>query len=356
MVRTGLPKMLSGPWLYVSPYICLRHTYNSADYSGIPDYSYPSNDDNITDESVTASSFPKVLAATAPAQKVLAANVQTLGDPGHGKEENRAPSSTPASATAQTGAAGHPGATAPHLAAIAHPAATAHTATPIHIPTTAHHQRSKWRADLQRRHGLDPHAEAKKLKNSKSPLFQGAKKEHCPKGHCHVNNYRYFVIDVELFEYGFSGSHDLTVYTHAGERIGTVSVFSRENDASCPSCQVRRAAGNVVRGVIPVPPTIVAEILEKGGWDADENEVAIQNFKNSLRAEITKPGGPVLAHINAANPPAALAPLPATSIPKITLRSAYAAHPDLWEDGPIKFYGWGRHDKVFDEGSWHKEA
>jgi tyrosinase len=218
--------------------------------------------------------------------------------------------------------------------------------------------RKKRRAELQRLYGLNPHAEAKKLEKSKSPLFIGGAKWHdsVPEGHSGIDNYRYFVIDVELFEFGFSGSHNLTVYTHSGERIGTVSVFSRLDDASCPSCQGRRAEANVVRGVIPVPPTIVAEILEKGGWDTDEEKTAIQNFKGSLRAEVTKAGGAVLAHINAANPPATLVPLPETSVPKLSLRSAYAAHPTDWKDGPIRLYGWERHEKVFDEGKWHKEA
>ncbi|KAG1899611.1 common central domain of tyrosinase-domain-containing protein [Suillus fuscotomentosus] len=140
-----------------------------------------------------------------------------------------------------------------------------------------------------------------------------------PADHAVIPEYRTFAVHVKLLEHAFNGSYSFQLY-HKGndnsQLIGTVAVFARPDHSPCKACTLRREAGTVIHGVIPIPPALIESIMKS---NADGETVATfdqtltlsypiySRFSSGLR---TLRSGPVRSY--------SVFPLPGVSVMLIT--------------------------------------
>jgi hypothetical protein len=110
------------------------------------------------------------------------------------------------------------------------------------------------------------------------------------------------IIAVALREHAFDESYALEItYPLKGGKVGHghVAVFTAGKDTLCVGCQGRRAAGNIIHGIIPIPAEHAADLLR--GHEDKSDEEQIGQLKDTFDAQIylsdgvlyteTKPGG-----------------------------------------------------------------
>ncbi|EGO02408.1 hypothetical protein SERLA73DRAFT_178343 [Serpula lacrymans var. lacrymans S7.3] len=113
-----------------------------------------------------------------------------------------------------------------------------------------------------------------------------------------IPQYRSFVVQVRLLEHAYNRSYsfNLTYKTPSGseEYVGSVSVFARADHSPCAECASRRASRSVVRGVIPIPDTLVEKIISLI-LAAGSFEAILGNIKKGLTGELVDSTGQKLA-------------------------------------------------------------
>ncbi|KDQ53371.1 hypothetical protein JAAARDRAFT_197528 [Jaapia argillacea MUCL 33604] len=227
-------------------------------------------------------------------------------------------------------------------------------------------QRVKARAALQKYYGFEPRETSLKLHATAPALFQTD--VPVPAQRTAVKNYRSFVIVVKLPEHAFNRPYSFNLYKTAlsnegsegDEIIGSVSVFARPDHSPCKGCALRRDAGSIIRGIIPIPPTLVDRIIEsKEGLNVQEvNEQELtEEIKKGFAGVIIDSKGVELAQARAGG---GLAMIPEhDTVPhhiapqKIVLLSAAAAHPEDDPEGPVSLFDWKHHGDIFTSG-WEK--
>ncbi|KDQ53370.1 hypothetical protein JAAARDRAFT_39428 [Jaapia argillacea MUCL 33604] len=224
-------------------------------------------------------------------------------------------------------------------------------------------QRVAARAALQRYYGLQPFNTAESLVALAPNLFR-TPSAPVPDGQVAIPNYREFVVVAKLPEHAFNGSYSFTLYrksgeTHKDEIIGSVSVFARPDHSACAGCIKRRDAGTIVRGVIPIPRTMVASIVQSRGFQGREvgEDELIEEIRRGLTGVLVDARGSELA--KAQNGEWLESLLETRAIPrhiapqKIVLLSAAVSHPGNQMDGPVSFFDWKHHGDIF-SGGWRK--
>ena len=77
-----------------------------------------------------------------------------------------------------------------------------------------------------------------------------------------ISGFRIFVILVRLPEHAFNRTYSFELYCRGSEYIGSVTVFARSDHSPCKACAKRREAGSIIRGVIPLRPSLINGIVK----------------------------------------------------------------------------------------------
>jgi len=128
------------------------------------------------------------------------------------------------------------------------------------------------RTRISKYYGFDPQTAVTKVDSqawAHLPVTS-AKDAGLPKTFKEIRGFRLFVVLVRLPEHAFNRSYSFELYyNHNNESrlVGSVAVFARSDLSPCRACAKRREVGSVVRGVIPLPPSLVNEIIVNSGID-----------------------------------------------------------------------------------------
>lgn len=208
-------------------------------------------------------------------------------------------------------------------------------------------QLKKYRSDLQKHFGLNPSS----IKGAKGmPIFE-QQPISIPNGKKAIEKYRHFIIAVALVEHALNASYTLEIDYKLGEEVkyGHVAVLTRSESSSCAGCAGRRAAGNIVHGIIHLPATHVVEIVAHRSGNDDE----INHLKKHLTARLVTAAGIVYAStedgLDTKNA------LDESITPELVLHSAFACLDDDKDSlgGPVDFFNWQDHGEMF-SGKWKK--
>ncbi|KAG2125794.1 common central domain of tyrosinase-domain-containing protein [Suillus clintonianus] len=229
---------------------------------------------------------------------------------------------------------------------------------------TSPNERALGRKKVAAYYGFDPQATAQQVSAPAWTQLPVPDKDHpaVPDGHTVVPGYRTFVVVVKLLEHAFNGTYSFQLYhkgnsVSAPQLIGTVTSFARPDTSACKACDNRRAAGSVIRGIIPIPPALIESIMKANGdgTSAASFDQTLAHIKGELIGKIVDASGAELA--------GAIGGLDAPQVPshkttsanvtpvEISLIStAVAEHGD--KSRPVYMLDSQHHDSVFSSG-WH---
>ncbi|KAH7890355.1 common central domain of tyrosinase-domain-containing protein [Phlebopus sp. FC_14] len=180
-----------------------------------------------------------------------------------------------------------------------------------------------------------------------------------------IPNFRVFIVLARLPEHAFNRSYSLQLFYngtgHESSVIGSVTVFARADHSPCKACAIRRDAGTVVRGVIPLPPALVNEIIVNSGIDRTTAtlETTSADVTRSLSGKLFDTSGKLLASANGGDdapnvPDTHVADPRVTPVEVVLLSSAVAEHVDD-QNQPVYLFDWKPHNDLFPSG-WKAEA
>jgi len=221
-------------------------------------------------------------------------------------------------------------------------------------------QRELQRAILQKHFQHDLVKQRQIIPPKERPLFDEFKAP-AEDGYEKVAQFRQFVVSVQMDPSGFDGSYAVDVFSDTGGAlyVGSAMTLARGPKTKCTNCQERHKAGTKSHDIILVPHDIVVKIL-----NSQKGETAAEAIKNSLYAQISLPGGKVLAKTLQSATHGGLS-LPKEHAPKLWLYSASVqAKKDPGTDHdtdvpqdvspvmPYESYDWQYHGVL--ESSWGK--
>ena len=143
------------------------------------------------------------------------------------------------------------------------------------------------RTRISKYYGFDPQTAATKVDSeawAHLPVTP-AKDAGLPKTFKEIRGFRLFIVLVRLPEHAFNRSYSFELYYDHNDQsqlVGTVTVFARSDLSPCRACAKRREVGSVVRGVIPLPPSLVNQIIVNS--DIDRTKATLE----TTAADITK--------------------------------------------------------------------
>ncbi|KZV94400.1 Di-copper centre-containing protein [Exidia glandulosa HHB12029] len=222
-------------------------------------------------------------------------------------------------------------------------------------------QRLKLRARMQAHFGLHAtvvESSYRTLTHS-SPFFANTILDtlHVPSGVNAISNYRHFLVSVTLNEHAFNDSYTFElVYrpsTEEAEVSTHVAVLSRPKSTRCAACHGRAAVGNTVRGMIHIPSSHVASLLDDFLIEDTTEDTEADVIKSAFSGKLIGRGGHVFATARAGQPVHEADRLDECITPTVKFFSAYGGL--CGDEGPLSFFGWQDHREVF-EGCWKKGA
>ncbi|KAI6109864.1 common central domain of tyrosinase-domain-containing protein [Pisolithus sp. B1] len=228
-------------------------------------------------------------------------------------------------------------------------------------------ERAAGRASIAKYYGFDPQKAATQVDTEAwSHLPVPAPKDSgLPQTFQGIQNYRIFVVLVQLPEFAFNSSYHFELHHNTNgnqtELIGTTTVFTRPNDSPCAACAVRREMGAIVRGVITLPPSLVNDIIVNNGTSGGKatlettTEAIAQSLSGKLldasrKVVVTAQGG-----TNAPNVPSDQVPPPHIVPSGVTLFTAAVAEKADDKTYPVQLYDWQKHNALFTNG-WKQEV
>ncbi|KAF9220357.1 Di-copper centre-containing protein [Gyrodon lividus] len=228
-------------------------------------------------------------------------------------------------------------------------------------PATGPREQRKARARIARYYGVHPKQSRQEIR---APSWThmpvpSAEDAGLPQNFKSITDYRHFVILVRLPEHAFGRSYNFNLYYNGTQLVGSVTVFTREDNSPCAACASRRENSSVVRGVIYLPPYIIDEVI---GDQIRSHEDALENVTDlitkSLHGELLDLSGKTLASARGGedvdNVPLEEAAAEKVQPVEITLfSSAVAEHDD--DEEPVEFFDWKPHNGLFPSG-WKAEA
>ena len=170
-----------------------------------------------------------------------------------------------------------------------------------------------------------------------------------------IRGFRLFIVLVRLPEHAFNRSYSFELYynhDNKSQLVGSVAVFARSDHSPCKACAKRREIGSLVRGVIPLPPSLVNEIIVNSGIDRTKAtlETTTTDITKSLSGKLLDMSGKLLATAEGA----AKVPVPdnkaASSkvVPVETTLYTSAVAERTADDGrPVHLYDWQPHNDLF---------
>ncbi|KAG1751810.1 common central domain of tyrosinase-domain-containing protein [Suillus lakei] len=210
---------------------------------------------------------------------------------------------------------------------------------------TSADERAAARKRVQAYYDFDPQAKAKQVVSQAWKQLPVPKKEDpaVPSNHTVIPHCRTFVVHVKLLEHAYNRSYSFQLH-HKGnahsspQLVGTVTVFARPDHSPCKACAVRREAGSVVRGMIPIPP-----------------ELTLAHIKGEFVGRLVDATGSELAGaeggLEAPQVPQNRATSGRVTPVEISLVSAAVAEHAEDKDRPVYLCDWQHHDAIFN-GGW----
>ena len=213
------------------------------------------------------------------------------------------------------------------------------------------------RARISKYYGFDPQTAATKVDSeawAHLPVTP-AKDAGLPETFKEIQGFRVFIVLVRLPEHALNRSYSFELYYNQGNQsqlVGTVTVFARSDHSPCKACAKRRELGSVVRGVIPLPSSLVNEIIVNSGTDRTKAtlETTTVDITQSLSGKLLDMSGKLLATADGG----AKAPVPdnkaASSkvVPVETTLYTSAVAERTADDGrPVHLYDWRPHNDLF---------
>ncbi|KIY46442.1 Di-copper centre-containing protein, partial [Fistulina hepatica ATCC 64428] len=209
-------------------------------------------------------------------------------------------------------------------------------------------EREKYRHDLQKYYGLE----------GKNVIYY-------PTSTLNIrlaNVPDHIVIGVQTPEFAFNGPYSVQVHYKAFNTediyVGSISVFARQHKTNCAACRRRRAGDSSIHGLIPVPSSIIEDVIEGAGLDvaslgADKAVGEImEKLKKHLTAVIVDSNGKELGSAKGSTRQvAAHEALDTNFTPIITLASSSIQEaPRDGTNHPVKWANWVSHGEIFQPG------
>lgn len=237
---------------------------------------------------------------------------------------------------------------------------------------TTSQERAEARKRVQAYYDFDPQTKAKRVTshawkhlpvpNNDDPVV--------PSDHTVIPHYRTFVVHVKLLEHAYNRSYSFQLH-HKGnanssaQLVGTVTVFARPDQSPCKACAVRREAGSIVRGMIPIPPELIESVIKSnGGAESGTTfDQTLAHIKGEFVGTLVDATGSELAGAEGG--------LEGTNVPQtgraasrrvtpveISLVSTAVAEHGKDKSRPVYLCDWQHHDGIFNSGwlATHKDS
>lgn len=232
-------------------------------------------------------------------------------------------------------------------------------------------ERASARKRVQAYYDFDPQTKAKQVASHAWKHLPVPNKEDpaVPSDHAVIPHYRTFVVHVRLLEHAYNRSYSFQLH-HKGnahsspQHVGTVTVFTRPDHSPCKACAVRREAGSVVRGMIPIPPELIDSIIKSngGGESGVSFDQTLAHIKGEFVGRLVDVTGSELAGaeggLEAIQVPQHRAASRRVTPIEISLVSTAVAEHVEDKDRPVYLCDWQHHDGIFN-GGWlatHKDS
>ena len=170
-----------------------------------------------------------------------------------------------------------------------------------------------------------------------------------------IRGFRVFIVLVQLPEHAFNRSYKFELhYNHDNESqlVGTVTVFARSDHSPCKACAKRREAGSVIRGIVPLHPSMVNEIIINSGIIREQAtlETTTESITKALYGKLVDMSGKLLATADGG----AISPVPDRKVasskvtPVETTLYTSAVADKVEEDGHlVHLFDWKPHNDLF---------
>lgn len=165
-----------------------------------------------------------------------------------------------------------------------------------------------------------------------------------------------FVVVVRLPEHAFNRSYNFELRYNQGTEsrfIGAAAVFARPDHSPCKACAKRRANGSIIRGVIPLPFSLVNDIVASSG-NTPTLETTISDITKHLSGALVDTAGKVLATAQGGKdapivPSGQSASSDVVPAEVAMYTSAVAEKTDDTEH-PVHLFDWQAHNALFPNG------
>lgn len=213
---------------------------------------------------------------------------------------------------------------------------------------------------MQAYYDFDPQTKAKQVSSHAWKHLPVPKNEDpvVPNDHTVIPHYRTFVVHVKLLEHAYNRSYSFQLH-HKGnahsspQLVGSVTVFTRPDHSPCQACAVRREAGSIVRGMIPIPPELIESIIKSngGGESGTLFDQTLAHIKGEFVGRLVDATGSELAGaeggLEESKVPQHRAASRRVTPVEISLVSAAVAEHGEDNNRPVYLCDWQHHDGVF---------
>ncbi|KAI6108747.1 common central domain of tyrosinase-domain-containing protein [Pisolithus thermaeus] len=192
---------------------------------------------------------------------------------------------------------------------------------------------------------------------------RSAKEAGLPELFKEISNFRIFIVVVRLPEHAFNRSYNFELhYNHDTESrfIGAVTVFARPDHSPCKACAKRRASGSVIRGAIPLPFSLVNDIVvrSRAGRTNSTLETTTTDITKCLSGVLVDTAGKVLATARGGSEAPRVPDEESASdtvVPaEVALYTSAAAEKTDDKKHPVQLFDWQAHNALFPNG-WKAE-
>lgn len=227
-------------------------------------------------------------------------------------------------------------------------------------------ERALARKKIATYYGFDPQATAKRVatptSNWKHLPVPKQEDPAVPDAHTVVPHFRTFAVHVKLPEHAYNRSYSFQLH-HTGnahsspQLVGTITVFARPDHSPCKACAVRREAGSVIRGMIPIPSELIDSTIKSNPGDESPLtfEQTLAHIKGEFIGKLVDANGIELAKaeggLKTPKVPEGRTTSGRVTPVEISLVSIAVAEHAEDKDRPVYLLDWQNHDGVFN-GGW----
>jgi len=230
-------------------------------------------------------------------------------------------------------------------------------------PAGSLQERVEARKRIQAYYDFDPQTKAKQVPKLSWRHMAVPSQNHpgVPKTHNVIPNFRTFIVHVKLPEHAYNRSYSFQLI-HKGnphssaQVVGTITVFTRPDHSPCKACAKRRAAGSVIRGMIPIPTELIHSVIKTHGGAELGISFAqtIAHIKKEFTGRLVDANGSGLAQAEGGLEAEQVSKDKAASrrvTPvEISLVSTAVAEHESKQNHPVYLFDWQHHEGIFNAG------